>query len=452
MTKDEAHSICRNDIRYRITLFLYNGVTIHCCPISFDFNEDYLLVSVIGPEKSNVEIRRDIIYRYEPIIPSLGQVRNIVDVSPTFSGEYAKKLIIIGAGASYGYSNQLTGERKSFRPPLANGIFAAEFDNLLNDFRGAKNFATSTYSVADIEGYFQGIWNRIADQKRYELASIYSLINTQYYLSALFLQISEIQKGNRHNHYQQLIQLIDEYVGARKNEKILIVSFNYDLLLEEALSAYKLYQYDDLDDYVDYLNRDILLFKPHGSCNWFKKINGLPTHPNKGRLQASLIETAKHIFNSKMHLGELSQMLSDELFIINDEPRNGFAYHNEYYPQLLVPFKDKDDFSMPSGHTTILKYLLRHIEDVLVIGWKGTETKFNNLLKTELAGKPLKFYYANHTDSSIKDTYSKILPKSDIIDFKDFFPNIEGQKWNRANADFGTLISYSTVEKNFFFQ
>lgn len=455
ISRGEAESICQNDVRFKVELYLYNGITISCIPSSFDYNSDTLHVTeFFSGEKRQIEIRRDIINSYRQILPNNHQISNIEDVSPTFQGEFAKKLIVIGAGASHGYSPNLDAVRQEFCPPLANGIFQNSFDQLLDNFNGAKNLATSAYGLSDIEDFFQGLWDRVANAQRKELSLVYSLISTQYYLSSLFLEISKKQKGNKYNYYQQLVQIIDEYLaGSRGNEKVLIVNFNYDLLLEEALSSYQGYTYTDISDYADYKNRQILLFKPHGSCNWFREIDklGLSHSHNEGNLQDVLVKTSKKLWTDKKNLGELRQMLLEELIITDGNPVDR-AYHRNYFPQLLIPFKDKDDFSMPNSHLQILTHLLSKVEEILVIGWKGSEVKFNKLLEDHLSQKELKFYYANYTDYSIADIYSTLLPKAEINNVGDFFIGKDVSKWNNSKADFGNLMRYLKTEDNFFFK
>ncbi len=455
ISRGEAENICQNDVRFKVDLNLYNGITISCIPSRFDHNTDTLHVTefFLGGQR-NIEVRRDIINGYSQILPNNQRIFNVEDVSPTFQGEFAKKLIIIGAGASHGYSSNLEGIRKDFCPPLANGIFQNSFDQLLDNFNGAKNLATSAYGLNDIEDFFQSLWNRVANAQRKELSLVYSLISTQYYLSSLFLNISKKQRGNKYNYYQQLVQVVDEYLaGSKGNEKVLIVNFNYDLLLEEALSSYQGYTYTDISDYADYKNRQILLFKPHGSCNWFREIDrlGLSHSHNEGDLQDVLVKTSKKLWTDKKNLGELHEMLLDEL-IITDGPPVETAYHRNYFPQLLIPFKDKDDFSMPDMHLNILTYLLSKVEDVLVVGWKGSEAKFNKLLQEQLSHKALNFYYANYTDNSIKDIYSELLPKAQIRNIGDFFIDKDASKWHNAKADFGNLMRYLKTEENFFFK
>ena len=279
LTKEQAQFICKNRIDYSVRLALYNGENIECIPVFYEFNGDKLRVAISRDKE--IVIRRAIIDSYEELSFRDATRTISFDETTSFSGEFAKKLIIIGAGASFGYSPKLENERKKFQPPLANELFGPQFDEFLNLFHGARNLATSSLHSSDIEAFFQKHWNRLSDYNVHDQPTLRSLINIQYYLSAIFLRISESQVGNRYNYYNQLIQLINAYLSDKKpEEKVLIVSFNYDLLLEEALNTFLRYSFVTVEDYVDIKTRKILLFKPHGSCNWFRSIQSISVPTN----------------------------------------------------------------------------------------------------------------------------------------------------------------------------
>ncbi len=54
---------------------------------------------------------------------------------------------------------------------------------------------------------------------------------------------------------------------------------------------------------------------------------------------------------------------------------------NMYFPALLLPYRDKDEFTMPSSHYWNLHQYLSYVETLIVIGWKGNEKLFNELLE-----------------------------------------------------------------------
>jgi hypothetical protein len=63
-----------------------------------------------------------------------------------------------------------------------------------------------------------------------------------------------------------------------------------------------------------------------------------------------------------------------------------------YIPQLLVPLKNKDDFKLPPSHLDYLNTNLPYVNDIMIIGWKGTEAKFQELLKNKLQSKKVNVF------------------------------------------------------------
>lgn len=451
MTENEASDIAVNVYSNKWTLILYTGEELNCVPYHYDYSSKKLRVSLLK-DRSELEVGIDLIVKSKQILPnSIGHIFTENRLL-TFQGEYATKLIIIGAGASYGY-NTINTKREPFHPPLANDIFSQKFDEFLDGFQGAKNFASNSNFTTDIEHFFQKNWDRVSNYSIHDEATLLSLINTQYYLSSLFLKISSFQKGNRYNLYQNLIQLINEYLSnKKKGEKVLIVSFNYDTLLEEALESFKHYTFNDVNEYVDYKNRDILVFKPHGSCNWFREMN-ISQIDSTSSIELNLAQTSKYLFKNRLTLGEIQSLLSKETKVFNTTNidtriSRGIAY----YPQLLIPYKRKDEFSMPNRHKDILTHMLNKVNDTLVIGWKGTESKFKELLKNSLNGNNMNLYYANYTDTSIEAEYKELFPNGNIHDVSTFFAEKDKSKWENARADFMSLIKYLNTEDNFFFK
>jgi hypothetical protein len=48
-----------------------------------------------------------------------------------------------------------------------------------------------------------------------------------------------------------------------------------------------------------------------------------------------------------------------------------------------MPYRDKDEFTMPSWHYWDLHYYLSKVETLVIIGWKGNEKHFNSVLQSQ---------------------------------------------------------------------
>ena len=115
------------------------------------------------------------------------------------------------------------------------------------------------------------------------------------------------------------------------------------------------------------------------------------------------------------------------------------------FPQLLLPFKSKDDFILPESHKKYLIDKLNEVNDILIIGWKGTEENFLNLLRDRIGNKyePIKTLVVNGIDRSITKSLKKALPNSTIQFFDLIFAKTI---WDN------TILPYNlaTKERNLF--
>jgi RNA-binding protein YhbY len=339
----------------------------------------------------------------------------------------AKKLVILGAGAShdFSYDERLKSEN---RPPLTCSLFDDQYDEILSEYPGANVLASEILQVGDVERFFQDQWHII--KNHYDPDLLNKIINTQYYLQHLFTNISEKCKNNKRNNYSALVSLISKYHVA-KHESVLITSFNYDTLLEQSINSVLSYEYNSIEDYIDH-QRKIILFKPYGSWNWIREfnINFLAYSKTHNQLFST------QIYSKKSTYADLFRQLNEEIVIRSSlNLTNNNSQQVEFLPQLLIPFTDKDDFVMPSSHRNFLRANLSNIEEILIIGWKGTEQVFKELLKTHIGEKPIRITVANKKDDTIEKVFSDIIPNAE---------------WNFQNT-FSDYIKFCSQSKDHFF-
>lgn len=65
------------------------------------------------------------------------------------------------------------------------------------------------------------------------------------------------------------------------------------------------------------------------------------------------------------------------------------------FPQIHIPLKEKDEFTMPKEQEDYLNEYLPKVDEVLIVGWKGSEQHFNRKLKEHLGNKTLKIQVVN---------------------------------------------------------
>jgi len=329
------------------------------------------------------------------------------------------KMVILGAGASfdwtYEYYPQDVIDVDEWRPPLANQLFDTRgvFRGILEGYQGAFSFINEIRLAPDVEEFFQQKWNFA---KKYNNAVLMAkLFNVQYYLQDLLYQISERNRNIGTSNYTALLSSIYEYTEA-KNEEVLIVSFNYDLLAEYAFSDV----YGNsliFENIEEYISKKIKIIKPHGSCNWCSLLKGnnveimgsgpktidefLLEDPESSLEIVEKLES-QYVLNSPVRIG--TNKSNNEEIPKNFFARNSANYDCPTFPRMLLPYKEKDDVILPPEHMSILTSLLPEISEVLVIGWKGTEFKFLETLKEYISNKIIKFTTVTARDFSIVTT------------------------------------------------
>ena len=105
----------------------------------------------------------------------------------------------------------------------------------------------------------------------------------------------------------------------------------------------------------------------------------------------------------------------EDKVVIDNSPsliNNGPTF-KRFLPQLLTPFTDKDDFVMPMNHRLLLEANLDKIQEILIIGWKGTEQVFKDLLRSKIGNKQIKITVVNKKDDTIQKVLSHDLPNAE---------------------------------------
>lgn len=333
-------------------------------------------------------------------------LQNIIQ-SKNIDTANVKKLIIIGAGASYDFSSSYIE-----KIPLTKSIFSEENYEYLQHFPGAHYYIDLINADTDLEAFFQKQWDSVT--KSYNIHALRKIINTQYFLHYLFYKKSYLNKSAIRNHYKALVAFLDDYCHS-KIQKAAIVSFNYDTLLEDAIIKNYNIPLNTVDSYIENTS-NLLLFKPHGSANWIRKVKGTENKTSPKDLDIRYM--SQFYYNNNINLHEIKESLEDEVLFLNDfyeyteDGRKKYPYKYRYYPEILLPYKDKDDFIMPNSHANQLKNVLSSIDEILIIGWKGSEKKFNELLKQKIGNRDIKVTFFNADDTKVIDNLTTSIPNA----------------------------------------
>lgn len=79
---------------------------------------------------------------------------------------------------------------------------------------------------------------------------------------------------------------------------------------------------------------------------------------------------------------------------------------------LLIPYQAKDLFVMPELHLIAMKHFMQTVEKIIIIGWKGSEEKFKDLLSKNIGSKKVQIIYVTKNDSSVEQELKDSLPNA----------------------------------------
>lgn len=296
--------------------------------------------------------------------------------------------VIFGAGASYdsdpnreppppGSASRHPDHAKNMlaRPPLANELFADRpvFRSALSRFPQCQPLVPrlrhlGSESLEQLLARLQAeATNRPDPERAKQLAAVRFYLQTVVYTST-----NEWAGLCDCTNYLTLLDDIRHQSNGRTN----LVTFNYDCLLDDAVSRVAGVTPASLDDYLSL--GQFSLFKVHGSVNWGRVVAS-------GHNTAS-VNTAEHI--TALLIENAWQInVSDEYRIVKAGPPT--VRHGDVIlrPAIAVPVAGKQSFECPPRHIEVLKERLAETTRLLIIGWRGQDEHFVQLLNDHLADR-----------------------------------------------------------------
>lgn len=309
-----------------------------------------------------------------------------------------KRMFIFGAGASaycaFGDKSKTLRESK-LRPPTGFEIFDEDYQTFCDKYPGVSLTIPAYEAMGrDIEDCMEKEWQNF--RYTYNPGLLKRHVNIQYYLQKLFTAISTdvVTNHNRKNLYSLFANKLQQHYSTHTNENFSVVSFNYDTILDHYIEKVFEQPFQSMDDYFNYKS-PFLFFKPHGSCNWgwkFKRelINPLGRTGIANLIYNNNIELDElyyhYLGGFKENLAENSWGYEMELnphrlgrHTLNKNRIEIMQKGERYYPALLLPYRDKDEFVMHYDHQQALETAMNEVEELYLIGWKGNEKVFNRL-------------------------------------------------------------------------
>jgi len=302
-------------------------------------------------------------------------------------------MVVFGAGASYDSFGALTPPNpKQYRMPLANELFDLRFGDDYRLFPQCHPVIPLLQrSGVNVESVLEGLQQ---DAKQYS-PGLVQLAAIRYYLGYMLSRCQEtwtdtVTKGVT-NYKTLLDQIARRAIGK---EKVCLVTFNYDTLLDEALTSRGV----KLQSMLDYIRSDFYLIKLHGSVNWAHEVRNYPI--KNGDLSVLIPEIIDNAPNLDVN--------SDSFELANANPFNR-PFGKPLFPALAIPVENKPGYECPQDHQKVLKEFFPQITKVLLIGWRANENRFLNDLATNMS-KRVSVMVVSRDQTSASQTLTRISP------------------------------------------
>ena len=285
-------------------------------------------------------------------------------------------LVIFGAGASYDSVPARSLAFSKFgtlldRPPLAHQLFddRPQFVEDLDEFPQCKRIVPDLRKDS-LGGAFEQTLQRLQEEGQNYPVRFQQLAAVRFYLRRMLWRCED-RWYNEHRgitNHGVLLDRLDMWRPA--SEPILLVTFNYDRILERALDLFG-QTFNEISYYIT--SQRFQVFKLHGSVNWGRQVRNqiVTENRNERDIGRELIEKAAQL----TFMDEYRVLSSCDT--VNDRAR-------VYCPAIALPVEQKVSFECPATHVSALQEKLGHVTRILTIGWRGTEMVFLELLKRHL--------------------------------------------------------------------
>ncbi len=294
-------------------------------------------------------------------------------------------LVIFGAGASYDSVPSRPPNNEMFirpylpyRPPLADELFGSgnQYLTASNSYPRVKPIIPRLQRLPEgrtVEAELERLQEE-ADDDPERLRQLAAIRYYLHYLITDFTRHWENEEVPRGDNYRTLLDDIRRW--RKGGQRVCLVTFNYDTLLESALYTFG-HEIRDLPHYI--APTDFKVIKLHGSTNWAREVDTpieVPT-PTWNQVSNRIIELAPEL-----------KVSSRYRLVGTDEWPVGKAGSIVLFPALAIPLETKRDFECPQEHLDALQACLPQVTELLVIGWRAADRPFLQLLRENVPPHP----------------------------------------------------------------
>jgi hypothetical protein len=359
-------------------------------------------------------------------------------------------MVVFGAGASYDSSTDhlapLAGEAdelyirrkdasgfypRGIRPPLASQLF--ELRSIFAD--AAQSLPKCQVPIDDLRHLKPDMSVEQQLEKMREAALSYpegqkQLASIRFYLQWIIRRCQSLW-NNEIKSQTTCRVLLGQIDRQLKGEPACFVTFNYDTLLEEAFTSLDI-KFESLDDYISRSTYKVI--KLHGSTNWARELSSpIPVRmgdhvqfANNILASADKLETSNNY-----HLiprDDRSESITSFMKIPGKPDRQAVL------PAIAIPLEKKHSYECPTEHAHVLEGCIPKTDKLLIVGWKGAEENFVNLL-----AKGLKKNIPKMIVSRTPDSAEKI--RSSLME-----SGIDGAHWNVNEGGFAEQVRSGRIE------
>jgi len=286
-------------------------------------------------------------------------------------------MVIFGAGASYdslasALPNGVSHGAKFSRPPLAKQLFWTDryFAQWLDYFPECHPVIPYLQGADNLEHTLEAL----QEEARTDSQRLRQITATRFYLQLMIENCGNDWKSETRG-ITNYVTLLDQLRRHRKpGDPVLLVTFNYDKMIEDALPSVGV----AVDELSHYISDDAFkLFKLHGSVNWAHEVETeIPNLPerNPWDVAKELIHRVADLQISNRYRMVVGQPISK----VEDIP---------LFPAIAIPVENKSGFKCPSDHVDCLRAHLEMVTKILIVGWRATERHFLDLLRGAVTDK-----------------------------------------------------------------
>lgn len=291
-------------------------------------------------------------------------------------------LVVFGAGASYDADPQQPDKDK-WRPPLTDELVSprASFGEALNFYPSAVALVAQLRNSPEGTSLEERLDDFQTAAKKYRPGLVH-LAAFRFYVRYITWRCARelVTRTSHVTNYVALLAMVDAWATVT-GEKAVLVTFNYDGLLDDACAYALRLRFQTLGDYVRGSKRYQLL-KLHGSWNWVRRI----ANPTKDRFIAAtnlindigdLVVTDEYeMFNQKPGRPDRKVSPNEYMVIREGETKRSQGTSVAVFPALALPLRSKATFDCPPDHVAALRQALPEVTSLVTVGWRAQEQHF----------------------------------------------------------------------------